>query len=92
MVIAQQIGDRNGEATAWFNLGLALENVNRESDAIGAYRNARKLYQAIGLDTDAQDCDREIERLSQPQVPTTPHRGFWQWLNRLWLWLKRLWQ
>jgi hypothetical protein len=35
------ITDYNGEAKAWFILGLALENVNRESDAVDAYRNAR---------------------------------------------------
>ncbi len=92
LAIKQQIGDRSGEANAWFNLGLALEDVNRESDAVGAYRNAHKLYQAMGLDTAAQDCDRAIDRLSQPQVPTTPRRGFWRWLSRLWCWLKRLWQ
>jgi tetratricopeptide (TPR) repeat protein len=45
--IAREIGDHNGEAIAWFNLGLALENVNRESDALGAYRNARELYQTM---------------------------------------------
>ena len=92
LAIKRDIGDRFPVAIAWFNLGWALENVNRESDAVGAYRNARELYQAMGLDTDAQYCDREIERLSQPQVPTTPRRGFWQWLSRLWRWLKRLWQ
>lgn len=31
-------------AIAWFNLGEALENLNRESDALGAYRNARELF------------------------------------------------
>jgi tetratricopeptide (TPR) repeat protein len=91
LAITQQIGDRNGEARTWFNLGLALENVNRESDAVGAYRNARELYQAIGLDTDAQNCDRVIECLSQSQLPAL-RRGFWRWLSRLWRWLKRLWQ
>ncbi len=91
LAITQDIGARNGEARAWFNLGLALENVNRESDAVGACRNARELYQAIGLDTDAQACDRAIERLSQSHLPA-PCRGFWRWLNRLWRWLKRLWQ
>lgn len=90
LTITREIGDRNGEASSWFNLGLTLENVNRESDAVGAYRNARELCQAMGLDTDAQDCDRAIERLSQPQVPVAPRRGFWQWLSRLWRWLKRL--
>ncbi|OYD93321.1 hypothetical protein CDG76_21885 [Nostoc sp. 'Peltigera membranacea cyanobiont' 210A] len=43
MDIAREIGDRNSEAIAWFNLGEALENLNRELDTLGAYRNARKL-------------------------------------------------
>jgi tetratricopeptide (TPR) repeat protein len=85
--IATEIGDRNSEANVWFNLGLSLENLNRESDALGAYRNARELFQAMGLDADVQDCNNSIERLSQPQMPVVPHRRFWGWLRRLWHWL-----
>ncbi|KHG41538.1 hypothetical protein OA07_06860 [Aphanizomenon flos-aquae 2012/KM1/D3] len=62
-----------------FNLGLSLEKVDREQDALGAYRNARELYQTMGLDADVQDCHDKIEVLSQ--------RGFWGWLRRLWRWL-----
>ena len=65
--IAQEIGNRYGEANAWFNLGLALENLNREADAIEAYGNARRLYQAMGLDADVQDCDKAIEGLSHQE-------------------------
>jgi tetratricopeptide (TPR) repeat protein len=53
--IAKEIGDIRGEANDWFNLGLSLEKVDREQDALGAYRNARELYQTMGLDTDVQD-------------------------------------
>ncbi len=77
--IAREIGDRNTEAKVWFNLGFSLEKLNRESDALGAYRNARELYQAIGLDADVQDCNNAIERVS--------HRGFWGWLRRLLRWV-----
>ena len=62
--VAREIGNRNGEGNAWFNLGLSLENINRESDALSAYRNARELYQAMGLDIKIQDCNNAIERLS----------------------------
>ncbi|MCC5624291.1 tetratricopeptide repeat protein [Nostoc sp. CHAB 5715] len=86
--IAREIGDRNSEAIAWFNLGEALENLNRESDALGAYRNARELCQAMGLDTQVQDCNNAIERLSQPQTPVVSRRGFWVWLRRLWRWVR----
>ncbi|QFZ13253.1 tetratricopeptide repeat protein [Anabaena sp. YBS01] len=85
--IAKEIGDIRGEAIAWFNLGLTLENVNRESDALGAYRNARELYQKMGLDANVQNCNDAIERLSQPQTPVVTRRGFWAWLRRLWRWL-----
>jgi hypothetical protein len=86
--IAREIGDIRGEAIAWFNLGLSLENLNREADALGAYRNARELYQTMGLDAKVQDCNNAIERLSQPKKPVIFRRGFWGWLRRLWLWVR----
>ncbi|MEH2211192.1 tetratricopeptide repeat protein [Nostoc sp.] len=86
--ILSQIGDRNTEAIAWFNLGRSLENINRESDALGAYRNARELCQAMGLDANVQDCNNAIERLSHPQKPLVYRRGFWVWLRRLWRWVR----
>ncbi|WP_334951909.1 tetratricopeptide repeat protein [Nostoc sp.] len=91
--IKREIGDIQGEAIAWFNLGLSLENLNRESDALGAYRNARELYQAMGLDADVQDCNNAIERLSQPKTPVVSRRDFWRWLHRLWRWVRSwFWQ
>ena len=72
--ISREIGDRSGEAIAWFNLGLALEKVKQKSAAIDAYGNARQLYEAMELDADVQKCDRAIERIS---------KGFWSWLSRL---------
>ncbi|MDZ8096577.1 MAG: tetratricopeptide repeat protein, partial [Nostoc sp. DedQUE05] len=86
--IKREIGDRYGEAIAWFNLGEALENLNRESDALGAYRNARELCQAMGLDANLQDCNNAIERLSQPQTPVVFRRDLWRWLRRLWRWVR----
>ena len=87
MDIKKDIGDIRGEANAWFNLGLSLEKVDREQDALGAYRNARELYQTMGLDTDVQDCNNAIEGLSQPKKPLVSQRGFWGWLRRFWRWL-----
>ncbi|OBQ14685.1 MAG: transcriptional regulator [Anabaena sp. LE011-02] len=86
--IAKEIGDIRGEANAWLNLGLTLENVNREPDAVGAYRNARELYQTMGLDVKVQLCNDKIERLSQPKKPVVSQRGFWAWLRRFWRWLR----
>ncbi|BAY23236.1 tetratricopeptide TPR_3 [Calothrix sp. NIES-2100] len=86
--ISKEIGDIRGEANTWFNLGEVLENVNRESDALGAYRNARELYQTMGLDADVQDCNDKIERLSQPKAPVGSRRGFWGWWRRLWRWVR----
>jgi tetratricopeptide (TPR) repeat protein len=86
--IKREIGDVRGEANAWFNLGLSLEKVDREQDALGAYRNARELYQTMGLDTDVQNCNNAIEGLSQPKKPLVSQRGFWGWLRRFWRWLR----
>ncbi len=79
---AIQTNNKTGQAVAWFNLGLTLENVDRQSDAIGAYRNGCELYQVMGLDAMVQDCNNAIERLSQPQVPVmTSSREFWCWVR-----------
>ncbi|MEH2458350.1 tetratricopeptide repeat protein [Nostoc sp.] len=86
--IAREIGDRREEADAWLNLATVLKNVNRELDALGAYRNARELFQAIGLDAKVQLCNNAIERLSQPKAPVISHRGFWAWLRQLWRWVR----
>ncbi|YAF95067.1 MAG: tetratricopeptide repeat protein [Nodularia sp. CChRGM 3473] len=88
LAIAREIGDIRGEANSWFNLGLTLENINRELDALGVYRNARELYQKMGLDADVQNCNNAIERLSQPQTPVVTRRGFWSWLRGWWRWLR----
>lgn len=75
-------------AIAWFNLGEALENLNRESDALGAYRNARELFQAMGINDNVQGCNNAIKRISQPKTPVVSRRGFWGWLRRLWRWVR----
>ncbi|MFM5997759.1 MAG: tetratricopeptide repeat protein [Dolichospermum sp.] len=62
--ITREIGDVRGEANAWFNLGLVLEKVDREADAVGAYRNACGLYGTMGLDANVQNCNDAINRLS----------------------------
>ncbi|QSV56896.1 MAG: tetratricopeptide repeat protein [Dolichospermum sp. UKL201] len=86
--IKREIGDIRGEANAWFNLGLSLEKVDREQDALGAYRNARELYQTMGLDDKVQNCNNAIEDLSQPQKPVVFRTRFWGWLRRFWGWLR----
>lgn len=63
--IPRESGARRGEAITWFNSGLALEQLGRESDALSAYRNTHELYQAMGLDADVQDCDNAIQRLEE---------------------------
>ena len=86
--ISREIGDIRGEAIVWHNLGLTLAKIDRESDALGAYRNASELYQQMGLDADVQDCNNAIERLSQPKTPVVSRRGFWAWLRQLWRWVR----
>jgi hypothetical protein len=70
------------ESLSLNNLGDAYDSLglDREQDALEAYRNARELYQTMGLDTNVQDCNNAIEGLSQ--------RGFWGWLRRLWRWVR----
>ncbi|NEP02757.1 MAG: tetratricopeptide repeat protein [Symploca sp. SIO2E9] len=62
--ITQEIGDRHGEAKSCFNSGFALKELGKTSEAITAYRNARQLYQAMGLDAKVQNCDHVIETLN----------------------------
>ncbi|MGB3421754.1 MAG: tetratricopeptide repeat protein [Dolichospermum sp.] len=80
--ISREIGDVLGESLSLNNLGDAYDSLglDREQDALEAYRNARELYQTMGLDTNVQDCNNAIEGLSQ--------RGFWGWLRRLWRWVR----
>jgi len=60
----REIGDRHGEANTWFNLGFTRQNLQQKSEAKAAYENARKLYQAMGLDKEVKDCDRAIQDLA----------------------------
>ncbi|MEH2004156.1 tetratricopeptide repeat protein [Nostoc sp.] len=71
-----KMGERRVEANAWLNLGGALVSANRESDALGAYRNARELYQAMELEKEVKLCNNAIERLSQPKTLVSPVVGF----------------
>ena len=89
MKLARKITYQRGEAEAWFYLGLALESVNREDDAIDAYRNARELYQSMKLGVQVQDCDKAIEHLSLGEFPKVIRRRFLDWLSRLWHFVKR---
>lgn len=82
-----KMGERRVEANAWLNLGGALVSANRESDALGAYRNARELYQAMELEKEVKLCNNSIERLSQQKAPVASRRDFWRWLRRLWRWV-----
>ncbi len=91
--IDQEIGDRRGEAISWFNLANVLNKLNRKQDAMGAYRNARQLYQSMQLDAKVQDCDNAIQKIEASlAAPPVVVRGFpagglgfvWRWLQRLW--------
>ncbi|MEH1918549.1 tetratricopeptide repeat protein [Nostoc sp.] len=86
--IQTKIGNLRGQANAWFNLGLTLEKVYRESDALGAYRNAHERFQEMGLNAELLLCNNAIERISQPKTPVVSRRGFSVWLRRLWRWVR----
>ena len=61
--IEQQISDKLGKANCWFNLGNAWRKLEKKSEAQQAYIKAKKLFQAIGLDDDVENCDRAIQDL-----------------------------
>ncbi|MDT0574084.1 tetratricopeptide repeat protein [Streptomyces sp. DSM 3412] len=45
---AQRVGDRVGEAGAWTSLGLALQEVDKTEESIGAHARCRELFHAAG--------------------------------------------
>jgi tetratricopeptide (TPR) repeat protein len=84
--IRRNLNDQNAEANAWFNLGLVLEKINRESEAMDAFCHAREIYHAMGLDANLQDCNHAIELLSR-NVSTLASR---LWFGRLFSHLSQL--
>ncbi|QLE55892.1 tetratricopeptide repeat protein [Nostoc sp. TCL26-01] len=91
--IAQEIGDRHESAKAWFDWGLTLEKMNDQSAAMGAYGNARELYQAIPVIAKVADCNKALERLAQQTNPVGFVQRFSRWLRDWWqaikTWLRR---
>ena len=69
LAICREIGDRRGEADTWFNLGDTFSKLKRKSEARDAYLHARELYQAMGLDADVQNCDRQIQQIQRKKFP-----------------------
>ncbi len=65
--IARQIGDQRGEANSWFNLGNTWKNLQQNPEAKTAYEKAQKLYQAMGLDKNVEECDKAIQSLEEGQ-------------------------
>ncbi|MBE9145184.1 tetratricopeptide repeat protein [Planktothrix mougeotii LEGE 06226] len=93
--LAIQLENPQYQAIFWANLGESLGKINRTEDSLGAYRNARELYQNLGLDADVQKCDNAIQQLTSPSPLSAPQsQGFWHWLNiqirRFWRWLRQL--
>lgn len=64
MAVYRDIGDRRGEANSTFHLGNALKASNQFSEAKKTYQNAHNLFQKMGLESEAQDCDIAIQSLS----------------------------
>lgn len=86
LTITRAIGDRNGAAIAWFNLGETLAKMDRVPDALEAYRNARQLFAEIQLEFRVQECDNALQNLtSAPEPPRCKPRNL---VIRLWQWFK----
>ncbi|MBD2743631.1 tetratricopeptide repeat protein [Coleofasciculus sp. FACHB-1120] len=73
LTILREIGYRNGEADTWFNLGKALAEQGKW-EAIQAYKNARYLYQGMGLIAKVKNCDTAIQTVGKV-TPTTQIRA-----------------
>lgn len=73
MTIQRDIGDRNGEAISWFNLGNTGAKIDRLPDALEAYRKPRQLFADMGLEAGVQDCDNTIGQLTSDS--DTPRRN-----------------
>ncbi|MBD1927931.1 tetratricopeptide repeat protein [Trichocoleus sp. FACHB-90] len=74
LAIFREIGDRKGEANSLFNLGNALAKQDLKWDAIRSYKNARYLYQEIGLSAKVENCDAAIQNVGKV-IATTPIRA-----------------
>ncbi|MDJ0580326.1 tetratricopeptide repeat protein [Crocosphaera sp.] len=61
--IFKRTGNKLEEAITNFNLGLSFKDIQRHDDAMEAFRNARKLYQDMGLDKCVENCDDAINIL-----------------------------
>jgi tetratricopeptide (TPR) repeat protein len=81
--IRRNLDDQNAEANSWFNLGLVLEKINRESEAMNAFCNARGIYHAMGIDASLQDCNHAIELLSQNVSTIASRFWFGRWFSHL---------
>lgn len=92
--IKRAFSDRRGEANAWFNLGLVLSKSDRKEEALAAFRNARELYASMGLRSDVQDCDDQIQELTEQASPgrrSKPNvfQRIWRWFRQWVRWVFR---
>ncbi|SHL00532.1 Tetratricopeptide repeat-containing protein [Nocardiopsis flavescens] len=61
----QQVGGAHGEATAWNNLGTALEQVRRFGEAIDAFARSMELFRAVGDNDWAAIAQQNIAEIQQ---------------------------
>lgn len=97
------IGDQMGEAISHFNLGATLAQIEHPIEAWEAYRQARLLYQLLGLGERVQACDLAIytvtqghpEETGRPQAPVIdapqPRRRGRRGLGAIMQWLLHQW-
>ncbi len=94
LVIKWEIGDRRGEANSWFNLAVTLTKLNREQDAMGAYRNARVLFQAMELNEYVQMTDNKIQKI-ETSLAKASHSTARNWLltafSFIWCRVQKFW-
>jgi tetratricopeptide (TPR) repeat protein len=64
--IKREIGNRHGEAMSLFNqAGTLAKYEPRRFEALSKFKQARAIYSELKLDSDVEDCDREIYAFNQ---------------------------
>ncbi|HIK34045.1 MAG TPA: tetratricopeptide repeat protein [Oscillatoriales cyanobacterium M59_W2019_021] len=72
MEIAQQIGDRHGEALSLFNQAIALAKLKKYPDAIQSYQHAKQMFEKLKLAHMVEQCDTEISNLTRRKSSKIP--------------------
>ena len=63
LALKQAMGDAQGEAQTWFNIGQLRGKQGNGISAVNAYEQARVIFESLGLVSPAERCRRAVEKL-----------------------------